>query len=74
VPFGVPSAATDIGPVRNIHPRVVLVPPGASFAEGVEQALRQGPMAEDDRRQFIRDNSWRGRHDAILALAMREHP
>jgi glycosyltransferase involved in cell wall biosynthesis len=72
VAAGGPAAATDIGPVRNIHPSVVLVPPGGSFADGVERALRQGPMAEDDRQQFIRQNSWRGRHDAILALAMRD--
>jgi glycosyltransferase involved in cell wall biosynthesis len=72
VAAGGPSAATDIGPVRGIHPNVVLVPPGASFADGVQQALRQGPMSEDERQRFIRDNSWGGRHDAILALAMRE--
>ncbi len=72
VAAGVPCVATDIGPVRNIHPRVVLVPPGGSFADGVERALQQGPMPEDDRQRFIRENSWRGRHDAILALAMRE--
>jgi hypothetical protein len=29
-------------------------------------------MAEDDRQRFIRQNSWRGRHDAILNLAMRD--
>jgi hypothetical protein len=69
---GGPSAATDIAPVRNIHPNVVLVQPGASFADGVERALRQGPMSEEDRQRFIRENSWRDRHDAILGLAMRE--
>lgn len=68
---GGPSAATDIGPVRKIHPNVVLVPPGGSFADGVEQAIRQGPMSENDRQKFIRENSWRDRHDAIMALAMR---
>ena len=66
---GRPSVATDIASVRNIHEQVVLVPPGASFADGVERALAIGPMAEDERQQFIRENSWRGRHDAILALA-----
>jgi glycosyltransferase involved in cell wall biosynthesis len=72
VAAGGPSAATDIGPVRGIHPNVVLVPPGACFADGVERAIRQGPMSEDERQRFIRDNSWRGRHDAIMALALRE--
>ncbi|MGZ3363660.1 MAG: glycosyltransferase family 4 protein [Caulobacteraceae bacterium] len=69
---GGPSAATDIPPVRNIHESVVLVPPGASFADGVERALAMGPMPEDERQRFIRENSWRGRHDALLAFAMRE--
>jgi hypothetical protein len=68
---GGPSTATDIAPVRRIHPSVVLVPPGGSFADGVERAIAKGPMSEEERQQFIRDNSWRGRHDAILGLAMR---
>lgn len=66
---GRPSVATDIASVRTIHRQVVLVQPGASFADGVERALAVGPMPEDERQQFIRENSWRGRHDAILALA-----
>jgi hypothetical protein len=69
---GRPSVATDIASVRTIHPQVVLVPPGASFADGVERALAVGPMPEEERQQFIRENSWHGRHDAILRLAFRD--
>lgn len=71
---GGPSAATDIPPVRNIHESVVLVPPGASFADGVERALVLGPMPEEERQRFIQENSWRGRHDALLAFALRKTP
>jgi glycosyltransferase involved in cell wall biosynthesis len=67
---GRPVATTDIAPVRGIHGHVVLVPDGGDFAAGVEKALAIGPMAEVDRQAFIRTNSWRGRHDAILGLAL----
>jgi glycosyltransferase involved in cell wall biosynthesis len=67
---GRPVATTDIPPVRGIHSHVVLVPEGGAFADGVEKALAIGPMKEADRQAFIRANSWRGRHDAILGLAL----
>ncbi|THD51239.1 glycosyltransferase [Phenylobacterium sp.] len=67
---GRPVATTDIAPVRGIHSHVVLVPEGGAFAEGVEKALAIGPMKEAERQAFIRANSWRGRHDAILGLAL----
>jgi glycosyltransferase involved in cell wall biosynthesis len=69
---GRPSAATDIPPVRGIHSHVVLVPEGASFADGVERALALGPMPEADRQKFVQENAWRGRHDAMLAVTFRE--
>lgn len=67
---GRPSAATDMPPVQNIHKQVVLVPEGASFADGVERALALGPMAEAERQAFVQANAWRGRHDSILGLAL----
>ncbi|HEX3365465.1 glycosyltransferase [Phenylobacterium sp.] len=67
---GRPVATTDIAPVRDIHGHIVLVPEGGAFADGVEKALAIGPMTEDERQAFIRGNSWRGRHDAILRLAL----
>jgi len=67
---GRPSAATDIAPVRDIHGHVVLVEEGASFTDGVERALALGPIPEEERQRFVQANSWRGRHDAILGLAL----
>jgi hypothetical protein len=67
---GRPIATTDIAPVRDIHGHFVLVPEGGSFADGVEKALAIGPLTEADRQAFLRANSWRGRHDAILGLAL----
>jgi len=69
---GRPSAATDILPVRGIHEQVVLVQEGGSFADGVERALALGPIAEQSRQEFIKANSWRDRHDAILNLALKD--
>lgn len=67
---GRPVTATDMSPVRNIHANVVLVAEGASFADGVEKALALGPLSEVDRQNFLGVNSWRGRHDALLDLAL----
>ena len=71
---GRPSVATDIAAVRDIHEQVVLVEEGASFADGVERALALGPITEEARQRFVRANSWRGRHDAILGLALPDNP
>jgi glycosyltransferase involved in cell wall biosynthesis len=68
---GGPAVATDLAPVRNLHEQIVLVPPGESFADGVERALALGPMSEEARERFVRENSWRDRHDAILNFALR---
>ncbi|HEY8003558.1 MAG TPA: glycosyltransferase [Phenylobacterium sp.] len=67
---GRPVAATDMSPVRGIHRNVVLVPEGASFADGVQRALAKGPMSDQDRNAFIDANAWARRHDAILDLAL----
>jgi glycosyltransferase involved in cell wall biosynthesis len=62
--------ATDLPPIRNVHERVHLVPPGASFTGAIEDALRDGPMPEADRQQFLERNSWRRRHEQILDFAL----
>ena len=66
---GRPVAASDLPPVRAVDPRIVLVPEGHSFADGVEEALSRGPLTEDDRLAFIDANSWSRRHDQILRVA-----
>ena len=67
---GRPSAATDMTPVRGIHHAVFLVPEGGSFAEAVARALDHGPMAEEDRQDFLEKNSWERRHEEILEFAL----
>src|SRR5688572_27213137 len=43
---GRPVAASDLPPVRAVDPRVVCVPEGRSFADGVAEALNRGPLTE----------------------------
>lgn len=66
---GGPVTATDLPPVRAADPRIVTVPPGASFADGVADALDRGPLTEQERLRFIDDNSWQARHDDLLGVA-----
>ncbi len=67
---GRPSVVTALSPVRNVHRSVRLVPPGGSFIEPIQQALRDGPMPEAERQTFLQQNSWAGRHETILDLAL----
>jgi teichuronic acid biosynthesis glycosyltransferase TuaH len=66
---GRPVAASDLPPVRAVDPRIVFVPEGHSFADGVDEALSRGPLSEDDRLAFIDANSWSRRHEQILRVA-----
>ena len=67
---GRPVVVTDLSPVRNVHKTVHLVPPGGSFVEAIHTALKEGPMPEAERQAFLQRNSWKGRHEAILDLAL----
>ena len=68
---GLPVAATDLPPVREFgHPRIVLVPEGGDYADGVRTALGHGRVPESDRLEFLEANSWRSRHDQLLDLAL----
>ena len=66
---GRPVAASDLPPVRAVDPRIVCVPEGHSFADGVDEALSRGPLGEADRLAFIDANSWSRRHEQILRVA-----
>jgi teichuronic acid biosynthesis glycosyltransferase TuaH len=66
---GRPVAASDLQPVRALDPRIVVVPEGHSFADGVDEALSRGPLSEADRLAFIDANSWSRRHRQILRVA-----
>jgi len=66
---GRPVAASDLPPVRAVDPRIVCVPEWGSFSDGVDQALRRGPLPEETRLAFIEANSWSRRHAQILGIA-----
>jgi teichuronic acid biosynthesis glycosyltransferase TuaH len=66
---GCPVVATDLSPVRAISDRVLLAPEVASSADLVRQALDMGRWEEPARRAFIEQNSWRHRHDQLLAFS-----
>jgi glycosyltransferase involved in cell wall biosynthesis len=66
---GRPVAASDLPPVRGVDPRIVFVPERHSFADGVQEALRRGPLSEAERLAFIDANSWSRRHGQILRVA-----
>ena len=67
---GRPVVATDLPAVRGVSDRVRLVPTGSSFVPAVEEALSDGPMPEAERTGFLQRNSWQGRHEQILDLAL----
>ena len=67
---GLPVVATDLPPIRGVHPRVAVVPPGAPLADTIVATLARGCLPEPERRAFIERNSWRARHDALLAFAL----
>jgi glycosyltransferase involved in cell wall biosynthesis len=66
---GRPVAASDLPPVRVVDSRIVLVPEGHSFADGVGEALSRGALKEAERLAFIEANSWARRHQEILKIA-----
>jgi len=67
---GRPVAATDLPPTREISERVVLAQGSDEFGAAVQMALDLGAQPEPARRDFIASNSWRGRHEQILRLAL----
>jgi teichuronic acid biosynthesis glycosyltransferase TuaH len=66
---GLPVAATDLAPMRDIDSRVLLVEENGDFAGAAQAALALGRAGERERRAFLSANSWRSRHDALLELA-----
>jgi teichuronic acid biosynthesis glycosyltransferase TuaH len=70
VAAGRPVAAVDLDPIRGVHPSVQLVGVNDSFADAVEAALALGPLPEDERLQFLGQNSWQARFDEMIELAL----
>ncbi len=68
---GLPVVASDLPPVRGVHPSVELVDPaGGDYPRAVRAALARGRAGESERLAFIERSSWRARHDELLALAL----
>jgi teichuronic acid biosynthesis glycosyltransferase TuaH len=70
VAAGRPVAAVDLPPMRGIGPRVILVDEGGDYPAAVARALELGPAPEDERQAFLAHNSWKRRHDELIALAL----
>ncbi|MFD1715634.1 glycosyltransferase family 1 protein [Amnibacterium flavum] len=68
---GKPVLSIDLPPVRGIDRRVLLADSVADFPELVDEALTLGTAGEDERLQFVADNSWKKRHSDILDVALR---
>ncbi len=67
---GLPVLASNLAPMRGIDPRVVLMGSSADAPGCFQTALRLGPAEETWRSEFIAANSWHGRHEALLDLAL----
>ena len=67
---GLPVVATDLPPIRGVHPRVITVPSRGDFAAGTRDALALGRADEADRLALVEANSWRSRHERLLDLAL----
>ena len=70
VAAGRPVAAVDLPPMRGVGPRVTLVDEHGDYPAAVARALELGPAPEDERRAFLAQNSWKRRHDELIALAL----
>lgn len=69
VAAGRPVVATNLPPMRDVHPAVKLAAGKREFVEALRAALEEPPMGEAQRQAFIRDNDWRSRHETLLAVA-----
>jgi glycosyltransferase involved in cell wall biosynthesis len=67
---GRPVAAVDLAPIAAVRGRVALAPTGGDFLPALARALEIGPAPEEERRAFVRENSWPNRIDRILELAL----
>lgn len=66
---GCPVLATDLPPVRSIHDRVLLSDDVRSSAGLVPRALAVGKWDEAHRQAFVEANSWKRRHEQLLAFS-----
>jgi teichuronic acid biosynthesis glycosyltransferase TuaH len=68
---GIPVAATDLPGIAPVcPPRVKLAESGEDFGTAANAALHLGRWDGASRREFIDENSWSSRFDALLDLAL----
>jgi teichuronic acid biosynthesis glycosyltransferase TuaH len=72
---GIPVAATDLPGIAPVCPaRVRLAASGEDFGAAASAALELGRWDEERRQEFVAENSWSRRFDALLDLALAEGP
>lgn len=72
---GIPVAATDLPGIAPACPeRVGLARDSRDFAAAARQALAMGRWNEHERLDFIAENSWSQRFEALLDLALPDQP
>jgi hypothetical protein len=64
---GVPVAALDLPPIRNVSPRVAI---RDDLTEAIAAALALGRAPEQERLEFAQANSWQHRQDPIVGMAL----
>jgi teichuronic acid biosynthesis glycosyltransferase TuaH len=67
---GRPVVATDLPSIRGVDEHVELVGDDEDFGAAVARALARRPASEEDRLSFLAANSWQGRHELVLGLAL----
>lgn len=68
---GLPVVSTDLPPVRDLGPRVLLAPSTAEMAPMIDQAIAMGIQRDAERTQFVAKHSWASRHRVILDMTCR---
>ena len=66
---GKPVAVTDLPPMADVSKRVIVAVDN-NFTNAVLDALELPPQAEDERREFVRANSWTARHERMLQVLL----
>jgi hypothetical protein len=70
---GRPVAAVDLQPIAAVQsPRLVIGSVGGDLRPAVAKALEIGPATEAERLAFVDENSWSGRFETLLELALAE--
>ncbi len=66
---GKPVATTNLAPVSGIHERVISSA-GDDFPAAVRAALNLPGQPDNERREFVRSNSWAARHERMLRVVL----